>query len=179
MSLLGLLFAASMAASEPHCVAGAEATRVAAVLREEPSPLGLIVGTGSDWGAKFLVVSTTHRLGVPGIATHEGTASVRYYAFGRERACTKEIELTTCGSADIALRAFRSRAYSVMHSASQLRLGAAYHPPFALLHTKDGDGNITKITATQSEHPLMQDAAQTFSSIESCTRDVDDRVGGP
>ncbi len=178
MSMLFLLLAASAPSSTVECFDGAEAERAVAVLREEPTPLGMVLGAGNDSEAKYLVVSTTHRLGVPGIPSQDGKERVSYYAMARDRVCSKEIELASCGDAAIAVRTYRARAYVVMHHRSQLRRGAAYHPPFALLHVKDGDGNTIRIAATQSEHPLMHDAAATFSSIQSCTRDVDERVLG-
>lgn len=176
--LFVLLIAASAPGSTIECFNGAEAERAVAVLRQEPSPFGMVLGAGNDNQAKYLAVSTTHRLGVPGMPSQEGEERVKYYAFARDRVCSKEIELATCGDADIAIRTYRTRAYGVMHNRSQLRLGAAYHPPFALLHAKDGDGNTTRIAVTQSEHPLMHDAVATFSSIQSCTSDVDERLLG-
>lgn len=178
MNLLAFLLAAATSAT-PHCVAGDEAATVLAATRETPTPLGLIVGTGSDWGAKFLIVSTTHHLGVPGIPMREGTERITYYAAGRQLTCSKVLERSTCPGLDLALRAYRDRAYAVMHNRLGLRPGAAYHPPFALLHAQDGDGNLTRIASTQSEHPLMHDAARTFDDIASCTADVDMRTGQP
>jgi len=178
MNLLAFLLASATSAT-PHCVASDEATTLLAATRETPTPLGLIVGTGSDWGAKFLIVSTTHHLGVPGIPTREGTERITYYAAGRRLTCSKALERSTCPALDLELRTYRDRAYPVMHKRSGLRAGAAYHPPFALLHTQDGDGNVTRIVSTQSEHPLMHDTAQTFSAIASCTTDVDMRISQP
>lgn len=178
MNLFALLLAATTPIT-PHCVAGDEAATALAATRETPTPLGLIVGTGSDWGAKFLIVGTTHHLGVPGIPTREGTERITYYAAGRQLTCSQVLERSTCPALDLELRAYRDRAYAVMHNRSKLRAGAAYHPPFALLHAQDGDGNVTRIVSTQSEHPLMHDTAQTFSAIASCTADVDMRIGQP
>jgi hypothetical protein len=178
MSMLALLLAAATSTT-PHCVAGDEAAPVLAATRGTPTPLGLIVGTGSDWGAKYLIVSTTHHLGVPGIPTREGATRITYYAAGRHLTCTKVLESSTCPGLDAAFRAYHDRSYAVMHNQSRLRTGAAYHPPFALLHAQDGDGNLTKIVSTQSEHPLMRDTAGTFADIASCTADVDTQTGQP
>ena len=178
MDPFAFVLAATAIASTPHCVSEAEAHRLLAPTREEPTPLGLILGAGSDWGAKYLVVSTTHHLGVPLIPGTERSQSVTYYAVSRERTCAKEIELAACPQLSLDIDAYRGRSYSVMYNRTRLREGAAFHPPFSLLHVKDGDGNVARIFAGQSQHPLHHDAAQTFSSIKSCTKDVDDLAGG-
>jgi hypothetical protein len=65
-----------------------------------------------------------------------------------------------------------------MFNPSQLRDRSTFHPPFALLHAQDADGNVIKINASWPGHPLMRDAYETFESIGSCTKDVDEAVGG-
>lgn len=95
MNMFAILLAAATS-TMPHCGAGDEASTLLAATREAPTPLGLIVGTGSDWGAKYLIVSTTHHLGVPGIPSREGAERITYYAAGRQLTCSKVLQRSTC-----------------------------------------------------------------------------------
>ena len=177
MSIFAILLAAASTTPAPECTDAQTAIQAVAKARDRSTPLGLVLGTGGDWGAKYLVVKTTHQLAIPGIPTQSGESSATYYAIGRERACSKPLEPATCPQLSLELAAYRSRSYVVMQNRDGLRKGAAYHPPFAILVGEDGDGTVMRI-ATQSEHPLMHDASDTFRQLERCTTDVDAIIGG-
>lgn len=159
---------------EPYqCVNGDEARQILKSTTERPAPMGMIIGTGSDWGSKFLVVHTTNFLAVPGIKSRQGSVTTTYYETARDRVCLRELTKNNCSNLDSALDMLRTRAYSVMHNRSALREGYAFHPPFAFLHVQDGDGNITKISSNWQGHPISSDVYQLFRSIDTCTADLE------
>lgn len=178
MSLFAFLLAIAPAAPAPEvqCIDSQAALRAVVAVRERPTPLSLMIGSGSDWGAKYLILKTTHHLAVPGIPTMEGEATVTYYSSGRDRTCTQVLTETTCPHLRYELDLYRARSYVVMHNRSKLREGAAHHPPFAELVVEDGDGTIMRLI-TQSDGPLLHDASQTFRALQSCTSAADQAAG--
>jgi hypothetical protein len=178
MSLLAIVLAVATADQPPICVPTQEAREILKFTEERPTPRGMIIGSGSDWGAKFLVVRTTHRLAGFGVPPTEGTETVTYITTWRERTCSKKLEKRSCPTLEGALRTLRARSYGVMYNRDGLVPHGADHPPFALLHAQDGDGNTTKIVSTHSDHPLLNDVSYAFSDLKSCTKDADELSGG-
>ena len=156
-----------------QCSSGQEARQLLEPASKTPAPLGMVIGAGSDWGTKFLVVHTTNYLAVPGIKSREGTTTITYYETARDRACSRELTKSNCPNLEPALDVLKTRSYSVMHNRTSLREGYAYHPPFAFLHIQDGDGNITRISSGISGHPVASDVYQVFKNIERCTADLE------
>ena len=160
--------------AEPfQCSSGKEAVELFKPTTQAPTPMGMIVGAGSDWGTKYLVVHTTNYLAVPGIKTRQGSTTVTYYQTFRDHVCTRELTKTNCSALDSALNTLKNRSYAVMNNRTELREGYAYHPPFAVLHVQDGDGNITKISSNWPGHPVMDDVYLVFKNIERCTADIE------
>ena len=160
--------------SEPICSDGEDAiANLTKDVQKPPTPLGFIIGTGSDWGSEFLIVKSSHHLGVPGIPTRQGATTTTYYQTAQDRVCEIHLTSKNCSTLDQAVDTIQSRSYSVAHNRSDLRSGYAYHPPYAFVHIQDGDGNVTKISATWPGHPLMSDTYELFRSIKSCTTSIE------
>ena len=158
----------------PSCHAGKDAnTKLTKALQRTPSPFGLAVGTGSDWGSELLIVKSSHSVGVPGIPTQRRSTTTTYYQAVNDRICEKELTSKNCPSLEDAVTTLQSRSYAILHNRSELRGGFAYHPPSAFVHATDGDGNVTRISALWSGHPLMADTSQFFRSIKACTAEIE------
>lgn len=170
---------AATPSNAPVCHSGHDATtEFTKTVQEPPAPLGLVIGTGSDWDSKFLVVKTSHYLGVPGIPTRPGSTTITYYQTAHDRVCEKELTSKNCPLLEQALATMQSHSYALFHNRSDLRGGYAYHPPYAFVHAQDGDGNVTKISAAWPGHPLMSDASEFFQSISSCTTEIEGTLHG-
>ena len=178
MSILAILLATAAPAVAPECLPTPDADKILKVVRESPTPRGMIIGLGSDWGSRLLVVKTTHRLpSYIGVSAKEGTEEVTYIASSQQNTCWKKIEASNCPSLKSEIETLSVRSYSVMYKREGLRQNGFDHPPYALLHSVDGDGNATKIISTHSVHPLMGDIAELFEGIKSCTKEVNEQSG--
>ena len=165
---------ATAPANAPVCHDGHDATtKLTQAVQQVPAPLGLVIGAGSDWGSEFLIVKSSHHLGVPGIPTRHGSTTTTYYQAARDRVCEMELTNRNCPALGQAVTSLQSRSYAILHNRSDLRGGYAYHPPYAFVHAQDGDGNVTKITATWTGHPLMSDTSKFFQSIKACTTEIE------
>ena len=163
--------------NEPVCHDGRDATtKLTNAVQQVPSPLGLIIGTESDLGPVFLIVKSSHHLGVPGIPTRHGSTTTTYYQAASDRVCEMELTSKNCPTLEQAVATLQSRSYAILHNRTDLRGGYAYHPPYAFVHTQDGDGNVTKISAAWPGHPLMSDASAFFKSIKVCTTQIEEML---
>ena len=163
----------------PRCESGAAARELLEPAHGVPKPLGLVVGAGSDWGSRYLVVATTHHLAVPGIPSARGRETATVFVAVGDSACALELTEARCPALRPALHALASNTYPVLHRREGLREGHAFHPPFGFIHARDGDGNTVKVSGEWTGHPVMDDVHAFFHSIAHCTSDAERALRSP